>query len=328
MAIPSDHDGDAFYLSDVSPKDKPWDVHKAQAQAVAALYAQSDYFERYGSAFFQRYAERMEDCARNLVFAFETNDQAEISLRLQAAKFCRIRHCPTCQWRRCLKWLARFFDGLPQLLGDYPDARFIFLTLTVKNCDITELRDTLAQMNAAWKRMIQRKSWPAEGFVRSTEVTRGKDGTAHPHFHCLLMVPASYFEVKKQGNNYLSQAEWSELWQQCLKINYTPIVNVKAIKARTSETHPEMMKGICETLKYSIKPDDLIADADWLYEVTGQLRKTRAVALGGTFKQYFAESEPEDLIHINGEDEEDEAAGKSPVVQFDWRDQAKRYRKK
>ena len=68
-------------------------------------------------------------------------------------------------------------------------------------------------MNKAWQRLIQRKLFPAIGWLRSTEVTRGKDGSAHPHFHCLLLVSSSYFS----GKGYLKQNDWVEMWRSSLR---------------------------------------------------------------------------------------------------------------
>ncbi|MDI5568725.1 protein rep, partial [Salmonella enterica subsp. enterica serovar Kentucky] len=43
-------------------------------------------------------------------------------------------------------------------------------------------------------RMKDRKEFkPVQGWIRTTEVTRGRDGSAHPHFHTLMMVPPSMF---------------------------------------------------------------------------------------------------------------------------------------
>ncbi|MGZ7278142.1 protein rep, partial [Streptococcus pyogenes] len=71
-------------------------------------------------------------------------------MRLRSAEFCRVRHCPVCQWRRSLMWQARFYQALPRIVADYPDSRWMFLTLTVRNCDIADLAETLTAMNAAF----------------------------------------------------------------------------------------------------------------------------------------------------------------------------------
>ncbi|PHK80025.1 replication protein, partial [Salmonella enterica subsp. enterica serovar Typhimurium] len=94
-------------------------------------------------------------------------------------------------------WQARFYQSLPRIVADYPDARWMFLTLTVRNCAIGELGEMLNRMNAAFQRMKVRKEFrPVQGWIRTTEVTRGSDGSAHPHFHTLMMVPPGMLNGK------------------------------------------------------------------------------------------------------------------------------------
>ena len=120
-------------------------------------------------------------------------------------------------------WLARFYQSLPEIQQAYPKARWLFLTLTVRNPDITDLRATLQAMNQAWRRLVVRKEFKrVTGWIRTTEVTRGKDGSAHPHFHCLLMVPSGYFA----GKNYVTQARWTELWQECARLDYLSLIHI------------------------------------------------------------------------------------------------------
>ena len=40
-------------------------------------------------------------------------------------------------------WLARFYAALPEVQAQHPKARWLFLTLTVRNCPISDLRETL-----------------------------------------------------------------------------------------------------------------------------------------------------------------------------------------
>lgn len=303
---------DDLYLSDVSQKDKPWDVHRANATAVQTLYE---------SAGVQSYADRIRQCSKLLGFTLKAEDSGQLQLRLQDARFCRVRHCPVCQWRRSLMWRARFFQAIPKVLEAHPTHRWLFLTLTVKNCPLEELKTTLQSMNEAWKRLIQRKGFPAIGFVRSTEVTRSATSTeAHPHFHCLLLVPSSYFST-----GYITQAEWTQLWRHALRVDYTPIVNVKAVKPKKGE---DKLQGtaiaVLETLKYGVKEADLMSDAAWLQELTRQLHKTRAVSVGGVLKQYISDDEPEDLIHTDTIDSTSEG---DIDVWFGWREMVKRYAK-
>jgi hypothetical protein len=222
-------------------------------------------------------------------------------------------------------WRAKAFKILPQVVEAYPKHRFIFLTLTVRNCELGQLRETITGMNQAWGRLVKRAKWPADGWIRSLEVTRGKDGSAHPHFHCLLMVKASYF-----SHGYISQEVWTKLWEESLRINYRPIVHVQAVRPKNKETI-DTLQAILETLKYSVKPDDLIGESEepteenkqWLVELTTQLHKIRAVATGGILKEYLKEleKEPEDLIHAD----EGEPDNSLASVIFDWEQRIKKY---
>lgn len=310
---PDSHD--EFYLTDVSPKDKPWDEHRLQADQVKDLYR---------GTLFDRYAERIDNCSGLLEFSFLVNSEtAEIGLKLKTARFCRVRHCPVCQWRRSLVWRARFFQALPKIRKEYPTARFLFLTLTVRNCELSELRSCLVDMNKSWERLTKRKQFPALGWLKSVEVTRSTNGTAHPHFHAILMVPQNYF-----SRNYISQEKWTELWMESLRADYTPVVNVKAVKpakgSSENQVVDQLAKALCETLKYSVKSDDLVSDREWLLELTTQLHKTRAVAVGGVFKNFLSEEDPEDLIHI---DENSDEPISDNSLWFGWREMLQRYLK-
>lgn len=308
---------DTDYLSDLSPKDKPWDCHKWESGLVGDLYQ---------GTIHDCYAGRIKTCSGVLSFGWATDlETGEMRLKLKACRFCRVRSCPICQWRRSLMWIARFLKALPQITQDYPKARWVFLTLTVKNCPIGKLRKTLTHLNGSWKRLAHRKEFPAIGFARSTEVTKGNDATAHPHFHVLMMVNSSYFK----GKNYLSQEQWTELWKSCLQVEYTPIVNVQAVKPNKKFGSDAIRAGVVETFKYSVKPEDMFGtgteeDKAWLVELTNQLHKTRAIALGGVVRNYLSEHEPEDLLTEEGElDVSDD----SFRLLFGWREKINRYAK-
>lgn len=294
-------------LSDLSDRDKVWDKHKANSDIVSQHYSRSSY---------GRYAERINICADLLEFKLSPDSyQGAYKLKLSAARFCRVRTCPVCQWRRSLMWKAKAHKVLPKVVEAYPKHRWVFLTLTVKNCPITELKSTLGWMHESFKRLTKLKIWTVEGWIKSTEVTRGKDGSAHPHFHCLLMVPPSYFK----GSKYISQEKWTELWQQCLRIDYKPMVHVRAIAKRHD---PQVI--IPEILKYQVKESDLVKDREWFIELTKQLHKTRAVAVGGVLKTYLKEleQEPEDLI---GESDEPDQVDEGSLY-FRWKKVEKKYR--
>jgi plasmid rolling circle replication initiator protein Rep len=300
-------------LADFSPSDKPWDVHGLERDSVQGLYKQAEH----------RYSSRLLQCAQLLDFELKFQETGELKPRLKSTFFCRVRLCPVCQWRRTLRHQAKFFQVIPRVIELFPTYRYIFLTLTVRNCPLDELRGHLKLMTAAWHKMSKNecKWWPSVGWVRSTEVTRGKDGSAHPHFHAILMVPSGYF-----SHGFITQADWTEKWQKAMKLDYTPIVNVKAVKGRSGETDDKgMARALCETLKYSVKPSDLVNDVDWLMGLTEQLHKTRAIATGGLLKEFLADFEKEetndDLIQVGEEDTGEVLAG----FTAEWNTNVKHY---
>jgi plasmid rolling circle replication initiator protein Rep len=314
--------GEIEYLSEISPRDKPWDTRRSQSEDISKLYLSIGY---------EKYADRMDNCARTLKFCLESKTSEEMKLRLREARFCRVRHCVVCQGRRSMSWRARFFTAMPKIQAEYPTGQWLFLTLTVRNCEITDLRKTLDHMNKSWIRLTQRKEFPALGYVKSVEVTRGQGGTAHPHFHCLLLVKSSYFKT-----GYVSQEKWTNLWQSCLRIDYTPIINIQRVKVKgslkksslaTDDSQDGITKAICETFKYSVKGSDLIKDAEWLKELTNQLHKTKGITIGGCLRSFIEEKEPENLIDTGLEDEEKTGELKDDEIMliFEWASVVRRY---
>lgn len=291
-------------LSDISAQDKPWDKHRAFADRVEGFYAGSN---------FHRYSQRIHYCSELLQFGLVSQEDTSLKLKLRAARFCRLRHCPVCQWRRSLMWKAKAYKVLPKIVDAFLTHRWLFVTLTQKNVPITQLRETLSEMNRAFGRLVKLKSFPAVGWLRSTEVTKGRDGNAHPHFHCLLLVPSSYF-----GRNYIKQSEWVKIWRKCMRLDYNPILDVQVVKEGSKP-----MELVPELLKYCVKESDLVADREWFLELTCQMHKMRCIATGGVLKDYLKEleDEPANLIGDSESGEVDEAS-----LYFGWRRKEKRYR--
>jgi len=323
------------FLTDLLPDDEKkskkgkkrqnWDTRKDYTVQVADILDT-------GNIRHQRLSARVQQCANVLNFGW-----VESGLKFKSAQFCRVRTCPVCQWRRSQMLLARFFDAFPRIRADYPTTRYVFLTLTVKNCPVDELRATVQHMSKSWDRLAKRKAFPAIGFVRSLEVTKETDTYdkttkklirkarphyAHPHFHVLLALKPSYF-----SRGYLSTADWAALWQNALKADYTPVCDVRIVKAKkTDESGSEgeiagIKAAIVEVIKYTVKPSDMVQDGGFLLALVEQLHKLRAVSLGGIFKEYLAEQDDEEL---DGEEIEQNEGG----LRFGWRQSFKRYQLK
>ena len=301
----------AVPLSELSPdRDKPWDKHRASSDTIARYYRGTEH---------QRYAERISFCSEMLDFKLVPNPTGVYQLKLSSARFCRVRTCVVCTWRKSLMYRARAFKAIPPLIQDYPKLRFLFLTLTLKNCDITELRATITHLNQSFARLTKLKAWPGVGYLKSVEVTRGRNGSAHPHLHVLVGVEPSYF-----GRNYVKQAEWVKLWRQSLKVDYNPMLDVQALKSNDS-----LVELLTEVIKYQVKPNDLLfADRQWFLEYTKQIHRTQAISFGGLFRQYFKdfdrEATEDDLLGLT--DDSDDSEVDEGHLFFGWRRIEKKYR--
>jgi plasmid rolling circle replication initiator protein Rep len=296
--------GNTPALSDLSERDKPWDKHKAESDRIESFYQGTEFHDL---------GVRIHFCAELLDFKLTPTNHGELRIKLANARFCRVRTCMICAWRKSLRWKAKAYSSLPRFLEEYPNYRFLFLTLTVKNCEINNLKKTLNSMNQSFTRLTRLKIFPGVGWIKSVEVTRGRKGDAHPHFHVLLVTKSTYF-----GRNYLSQEKWVDLWQKCLRVDYKPVLDIQALKAKGS-----LMGLIAEVIKYQTKPTNLLSDKEWFLEYTSQMYNTKSISVGGIFRDYFRqlEEEPEDLI---GE-EEDVTVDEGHLL-FSWRRKDKHYR--
>lgn len=309
---------DKKYLSDYNPDDSKWDFHKSATEKIEFFYSTSQQFKKYG--------ERMESCSELLRFMYQDNlDTGETKLKLYSAKFCRVRLCPVCQWRRSMAWRARLFQNLPVLLEEQKNLNFIFLTLTVKNCPIAELSDYLKFMNDGFARLRKLKPFKKaiKGFLRATEVTKSGN-EAHPHFHCILAVNKTYFTDTKY---YIKTSQWAELWKESLRVDYLPVVDARKIRQKGNQLES---KAVIETLKYTTKIEDLLSDKDWFLELTEQLFKKRFIATGGCFKDILKEDVSEnDMICSSFEEETEEEKQESlkKSLFFGWETQSKKYKK-
>ena len=303
-------------LADYSQKDSKWDTQRAVVQQMSDFLFEVQRFEKW--------AERMDGCAVSLGFG-EAVDTAtgEIKPKLINTNFCHCRHCQLCDGRRSLVRMNRFRQALPSIEQEHPKARWILLTLTVPNRPVNELRAQLKEMNAAWNRLRLRKQFkPVLGWIRATEVTQEKTRKdhAHPHFHCLLLVPSSMLG----GKYYVKQSEWLDLWRSCMRDDSITSVDVRAIKGGA-------MKGAVETLKafnYSMKVNELInRTPEWILEYMEQVNHLRFIAAGGVLKDALKKIEEdatdEEMLCV---DDEKESEVTEVVKRFSWRSNEKKYR--
>ena len=145
------------------------------------------------------------------------------------------------------------------------------------------------------------------GWIRATEITQGADGSAHPHFHSLLALHPNYFK----GHRHINQASWREAWRKALRVDYSPVVDVRKVRGATEG-------AIAEVLKYATKPVTL-TDADWLLALTRQLRRRRLVAADGVLREALRpEDESQEEPALLDSDSAGETTGEL-LAAFTWK---------
>ena len=262
-------------------------------------------------------ADRLAECSSWLYFRAYDNGM----MRLDKASFCRVRLCPICSWRRSLKIFVQMRRILTCIddLGGY---RYIFLTLTVKNCVGVNLSDEIDSLMLGWRKFSRSKLFTSvvEGWYRGLEVTHNicvnskSYDTYHPHFHCILVVRNSYFS----RSEYVEQKCWQELWRDSMGLDYEPQVDIRCFKGN-------VMKSLLEATRYSVKVADYIIPDDWdlTLESVRILDKAldgrRFVSYGGLMKRIYNElrlddNNAKDLVHIC--DESDILVGVYEVVRY------------
>lgn len=273
-------------------------------------------------------AERVNGCADELIF--KVTDEGY--LRLHQVWFCKSKLCPLCNWRRSLKMSYQNAEIISEAIKQQPNARFLFLTLTVKNVyDGEELNETLSAMTKAFNRLMKYKAISKNliGFMRATEVTvNDTDNSFHPHFHVLLMVKSSYFH----GDYYLSQEDWTGYWKKAMQIDYKPIVNIKAIKGKTKDKD-DVKGAVLETSKYPVKDSEYLTnnlerDSFVVDHLETGLYRKRQIGYGLLFKEIRKKLQLDDVedgdLQNVGADEE-ETSETAQMIFARWNNMRKNY---
>lgn len=260
-------------------------------------------FDKYNS-FNTKKANQILDCGKSLWFHLKQNVvTSETKLKLAEMYTCKDRFCPFCNWRRQMKYSKLIYKHL-EALQSKNKFRYIFLTLTVKNCHINDLNTTIKQMQKAFNTMSRSKQFKNSilGYLRVLEYTVQKNNSQmiHPHFHLLLVVPTTYFNPT--FNKYLKKDDYAQMWKNALNVDYFPVCDVRIIKPNAKKDKSADVAVIAEMCKYPMKDTDISKVSDF-EELVKQLRNVRNINAGGVLKgclKPISEID-DDLINIENE---------------------------
>lgn len=275
------HTGEILLDISKSGKERPWKRHKTNSQLLGESYKRLNK---------QNKAVNVIECGSLLKFHACPSGHER---RLTWANFCRVRLCPMCSWRRSLL-IAHQLKEVAHATGQRKPVRWLFLTLTIKNCHAEDLQDTLSHMMKSWERLSRRKSVKnaVVGWFRGLEITRSTlDDTYHPHFHVLLAVEPSYFTNK---DKYLTKDDWAELWRKSLRVDYQPIVDIRRVKNKR-DVAKEM--AILEQKGVQIGADGHISESELAGSAVAELAKYATKADDFlVYKEYRTKQEGKNVV--------------------------------
>lgn len=272
--------GNGEILQDIarSGRQRPWRANKY----VSALLSES--LQRLNLS---KKSDLVRGCATFLRFKECGNPNCGHHKSLELSNFCRVRLCPMCAWRKSLV-VAHQVKQVAHVLAQREKVRWLFLTLTIRNCEGSELKPTVTELMEGFRRLMMYKAVKGAtlGWFRALEVTHNLDefsesyDTYHPHFHVLIAVKPSYF-----GKGYIDQAQWTSLWKKAMKLSYEPVVHIQTVKekSRNQDKENQLLADhgieiapngefnelpasvVAETAKYTIKSSDYVIFEDKCY---------------------------------------------------------------
>lgn len=235
-------------------------------------------------------AERMSECSKEITIKLCPEcGRYEIT----KAKLCRDRLCPVCSWRLSLKRYSEMMNVSKDIITEYPNNQWSFMSLTVQNCAPDKLDYVLNKMSEAFNRMRQRKIYKEDilGWARTVEVTFNKeDNTLHPHYHVLLIWNKNV-NVLHQGARLLNHwvASVKDLIVSIKAQNIEDIYNKdKAdydVKGE-EKADIDVTKAVLESFKYTQKASQaLYMPTSIFYQYAQNIARKRTVSYGGLIKK-------------------------------------------
>jgi plasmid rolling circle replication initiator protein Rep len=265
------------------------------------------YFENFkGSEYWQKKSNNFLYCNHSFDVALFEDD----TRKFLNGDFCNSRFCSICTPRNAQKRANEMIKIIKhrQTIDNF---NYAFLTLTQKNCGYDTLGALLKKINYAFDKMQKYKRWKecVLGFHISLEVTYNKRiRKFHPHSHIIIEYEKGCYSKKK---TYLKQEEVSKMWKKAMGLDYSPVVDIRAINSESS-----IEKAIYEATKYSVKGSDILIidrntrnvqynDSSFVLQVFDyELKGKQLFRYGGSLlksKQYIRALELAEKYKINNE---------------------------
>lgn len=279
-------------------KENRWHIYKLDNIQLSAdlEYIYSEQANLFGRDWYEQQmkkVERVNDCSDFLIFGRWQDENGNKHGKLIKANFCKHRLCATCNWRKSLVMYAQTNKIVEEMEKRQPTARYIFLTLTMKNMTSDKLSESIDKLLKASSAIYSQNAKGAKslagfrkyllGGQRILEITYNYEAdTYHPHLHLVLAVKPVYFAA-----GYITQERWCAYWQELLGVDYTPMVGVTTIKPKADKSQAKkgeksMAGAVAEVSKYPIKSFEILHIED-----DNKRRKAIKVLLEASYNRRF-----------------------------------------
>lgn len=304
-------------------KDRAWAERKNKADKIAKIMTKAKSLKER--------AVNMSNCADILTFKECINCGEK---HLKHAFFCKDRFCPVCSWRRSLKLFNNHLAIYKEVNTKFENATHYMLTLTVQNCDLLQLKNTINLLNKSWDRFSRRVliSKNFEGYLKVLEITRNTKKssswykTMHPHLHVILTTTdkEKNIDIEEIKANWLDCLQVEDInlynhYKQYLQVEFHKIENIENtdFEKKNVKSHNISTNAIAEISKYSMKYQDLFCKDETIQEkakfleiLSEQIKNTKNISYGGIIKNIakalMIEEKEENLVNINEHSSKDE----------------------
>lgn len=203
-------------------------------------------------------SENILKCGTHL--EFERFKDAKNTTRIYGANFCKNKLCPMCAWRLHIKNAVKF----QRVFNELGEHEYYHLTLTIRNVPNITKEFILSLRQKATK--FVKKVMKIDDYFLSFELTIGKDGTFHPHYHIIY--------IKDEGKEFTKkwlQTQWAYICNYGSK--YQIVHNAKCNRKTISR----------ELTKYILKFEDISPNLKQLQIIDTALKGVRKYASNGIF---------------------------------------------
>ena len=236
---------------------------------------------------FYKISGRMKESGR---FIKTSNQNGRIHIVDSASSYIRYEPYSNRIIRRRI--YAQFFNNLPDIIEQYPMHNWYFMTLTIKDCDVHQVRKSIDILNASFKKLLlgdkfskyfKQSSEEKCGYFKCLEISDTEYSTTmcRPHLHVILHLPKN----STYSKNYVSREKLERLWLNALNIqdNYKITVDMQNIDF--DDIHEQII-NLCNIASYMMKHNsiDLLKDKDFTIEYLRQIAGKNLHSSAGTLK--------------------------------------------